>query len=421
LNYQWGRAGEFSFEQKTHRFFRLISNNPLLSEEPSLFFRLYRQLPGIHRDNTLPGEQDCMPRRTVFKIDRSKTCARWITEHSKRHVFRQQLVKPDMGRCTVIIDPVCAGHDNPGHPESHARLLAALSGVPAGIFPVIPEPASPEEVHRIHDPRYTEYLIKSCADTVLLSHLDSDTYITPRSFDAALHAAGGAITAVNRSLDGEHAFAFIRPPGHHAERARAMGFCLLNNVAIAAEHALKSVDRVAIVDWDVHHGNGTQHAFYAENRVLYCSVHQEHHFPYTGSVAETGSGPGTGFTINAPVAPGSAGADYQEIFSEIFLPALDRFRPECLIVSAGQDILSDDPLGGMNIVPGDFSVLTSLLLRAGIPLALVLEGGYGPSHGEAVSRIFSALRQPDERPLPGIPRADTQKLAGLLKKVHHLP
>jgi acetoin utilization deacetylase AcuC-like enzyme len=326
-----------------------------------------------------------------------------------------------MGRCTVIIDPACAGHDNPNHPESHARLLTALSGVPAGISPVIPIPATPEEVHRIHDPRYTEHIRQRCAETVFLYHLDSDTYITPRSFDAALHGAGGAVTAVNRSLNGEHAFAFIRPPGHHAERARAMGFCLLNNIAIAAEHALRSVDRVAIVDWDVHHGNGTQHAFYTTNRVLYCSVHQEHHFPYSGSVEEVGTGYGKGFTVNAPVEAGCTGADLEEVFSEVFLPALERFRPECLLVSDGQDILSDDPLGGMNVLPEDFSSFTSLLLRAGCPLAFVLEGGYGPSHGEAVSHIFSALRHPEEQPVPGTPKESTQKLVALLKKVHRLP
>ncbi|MHB8052716.1 MAG: histone deacetylase family protein [Methanoregula sp.] len=318
------------------------------------------------------------------------------------------------------MDPACAGHDNPGHPECHARLLTALSGVPAGISPLVPEPASLEEVHRIHDPHYTEHLRQRCAETAFLYYLDGDTYITPRSFDAALHAAGGAIAAVNRSLDGGHAFAFIRPPGHHAERARAMGFCLLNNMAIAAEHALQSVDRVAIVDWDVHHGNGTQHAFYQTNRVLYCSVHQEHHFPYSGAVEEVGTGYGKGFTINAPVEPGSTGADYAEIFSEVFLPALDRFRPECILVSAGQDILSDDPLGGMNIVPDDFSVFTSLLLRAGCPLAFVLEGGYGPSHGDAVSHIFSVLHQPEERTVSGTLKESTQKLVSLLKKVHHL-
>jgi len=326
-----------------------------------------------------------------------------------------------MGRCSVIIDPACAGHDNPVHPECHARLLTALSGVPPGISSHLPEPASPDEVHLIHDPHYTEHLRQRCAETTFLSQLDGDTYITPLSFDAALHAAGGAIAAVDRALDGEHSFAFIRPPGHHAERARAMGFCLLNNIAIAAEHALKHVDRVAIVDWDVHHGNGTQHAFYPSGRVLYCSVHQEHHFPYTGSVEETGTGAGRGFTVNAPVEAGSSGADVALVFSGVFLPVLERFRPDCLLVSAGQDILSDDPLGGMNVLPEDFSVFTSLLLHAGCPLALVLEGGYGPSHSVAISHIFSALKKPEDRTVPGTPRDSTRKLVRLLKKVHRLP
>jgi acetoin utilization deacetylase AcuC-like enzyme len=315
-----------------------------------------------------------------------------------------------MGRCSAIIDPACAGHENPHHPESNARLVTAIAGVPATVPRVVPEPATLEEIHRVHDPHYTEYLRMRCAETTPLSNLDGDTYVTPLSFDAALHAAGGAVEAVNRSLGGEHAFALIRPPGHHAERARAMGFCLLNNIAIAAEKALDSVDRVAIVDWDVHHGNGTQHAFYRSNRVLYCSVHQEYHFPYSGAVEEIGTGYGKGYTINAPVGPGSTGADYAELFTGVFLPALERFRPDTVLVSAGQ-----------NVRPEDLFLLTSLLLRAGCPLALVLEGGYGPSHGEAIAQIFSAFHHPAAEASPGTPGTATGKLVSLLKKVHRLP
>jgi acetoin utilization deacetylase AcuC-like enzyme len=200
-----------------------------------------------------------------------------------------------------------------------------------------------------------------------------------------------------------------------------MGFCLLNNAAIAATHALLSVDRVAIIDWDVHHGNGTQHIFYRSDRVLYCSVHQEGIFPYSGGVEESGSSAGLGYTINAPLAAGSTVADYQLIFAEIFSPALRRHRPDLVIISAGQDILSDDPLGWMQIRPEDFGILTGLIHDAADrSLAFVLEGGYGPSHGEAVQFMISALKREHEKVIPENLQASpsTRALVSQLKKIH---
>ena len=200
-----------------------------------------------------------------------------------------------------------------------------------------------------------------------------------------------------------------------------MGFCLMNNVAIAAAKALTLVDRVAIIDWDVHHGNGTQDIFSASNRVLYCSVHQSGLFPHTGAPGETGTGAGKGFSVNAPLAAGSGGADYSCVFREVFLPLLERMKPDLVLVSAGQDTLSDDPVGGMNLVPEDLGYLTALLLDAtSQPLALVLEGGYGPSHGEAVRSVFNALngsREGEMRQKPGTP---TLQLVSALKKLHRL-
>jgi acetoin utilization deacetylase AcuC-like enzyme len=201
-----------------------------------------------------------------------------------------------------------------------------------------------------------------------------------------------------------------------------MGFCLFNNVAIAAHKALEQVDRVAIVDWDVHHGNGTQNAFYLSNRVMVCSIHQSPLFPYSGRVEEIGNGTGKGFTINAPLPSGSSIADYHCVFSEVFIPALERFKPGALIISAGQDIMADDPLGGMNIRPEDFAVLTGLLTHISVPaLALVLEGGYGPSHGQAISHIYAGLKRSGEVPEADSPRPVTRKTVDLLKKIHRLP
>lgn len=328
------------------------------------------------------------------------------------------------GRCSAITSPAGSGHDHPAHPECNSRLQEALSGVPAGIPYRTAEPADEKDVHRVHTPWYTRWLRQRCEAATVPGYLDADTYVTRYSYDAALNAAGAAIFAAERTLDGEHAFALVRPPGHHAEHDRAMGFCLLNNAAIAAAHSLESVQRVAIVDWDVHHGNGTEHAFYGTDRVLYCSVHQEHIFPYSGSTVERGIGAGSGYTLNAPLAAGSGIADFHAVFAKAFVPAIERFRPEVLIVSAGQDTLIDDPLGGMSLVPKDFGVLTRLLMQASdCPLALVLEGGYGPSHGEAVASIFSALRsgkRPGEEIPAGTPVKSTNDTVSELEQHLHL-
>jgi acetoin utilization deacetylase AcuC-like enzyme len=201
-----------------------------------------------------------------------------------------------------------------------------------------------------------------------------------------------------------------------------MGFCLINNVAVAAKKALEHGNTIAIVDWDAHHGNGTQNSFYGTDRVLYCSVHQEHFFLYSGTVDEVGAGAGKGYTINAPLQAGSTIADYYHVFSEIFVPAIERFSPDVMIVSAGQDILFDDPIGRMRIRPVDFEPLTRMLVRAaGVPLALVLEGGYSPSHGAAVQHIFAGLTSDGTVNAPGIPSERTQKIVSWLKSEHRIP
>jgi acetoin utilization deacetylase AcuC-like enzyme len=327
-----------------------------------------------------------------------------------------------MGRCSIIIDPICAGHDHSWHPESNSRLVNVCSGIPKDILRLNSEPALLADIERVHDPHYLSRLEQRCAATTTVAWMDPDTYITHHSFDAALHAAGAAIAAVERSKDGEHCFALVRPPGHHAEYDHAMGFCLINNVAIAAKKALDTVDKVAIVDWDVHHGNGTQNCFYGTDRVLYCSVHQEYIFPYSGSVYEVGAGEGKGYTINAPLRSGSTIADYYHVFSEIFVPVIERFSPDVMIISAGQDFLYDDPLGMMQIQPKDLELLTRIIARAaGVPLALVLEGGYSPSHGAAVHHIFAALTSEDgEINAPGLPSERTHRLVLWLKTVNRL-
>ncbi|HUK38791.1 MAG TPA: histone deacetylase [Methanomicrobiales archaeon] len=320
-------------------------------------------------------------------------------------------------QCGVITGEIFCHHHLDGHPERRDRLRLAVSGVPRAARRLAPVGASPAELERVHRREYLAWLQGVATGEC---YIDFNTYICPDSYEVARFAAGSAALAGREALDGHHCFAMVRPPGHHAGPSNARGYCLLNNVAVAAADALGSVDRVAIVDWDLHHGNGTQEIFYHSDRVLFCSVHQAGGFPGSGAAAETGSGPGQGFTLNAPLAAGCGIADYRLVFSEVFCPALERFGPDLLIVSAGQDALSDDPKAVMRLSPDDYGTLTRMLLEAtDLPLALALEGGYGPSLGLAVGAIFRALGGRAVPTEPSVPAAaTTHDLVRILKRAH---
>ncbi len=294
----------------------------------------------------------------------------------------------------VITGEIFAGHNDPHHPESQERLEQACAGVPESVRRIAPEPAGVKDLLRVHTPEHVAGIRERCSRCSPggVCYLDVDTYVTSRSFEVALYAAGAACRVVDCARSGEHAFALVRPPGHHATRARSMGFCLFNNAAVATAKALLETDLIAIVDWDVHHGNGTQQIFYGSDRVLYISLHQAGIFPGTGWPDERGGGVGTGYTVNLPLEWGSGGADYDLVFERVVCPTVEAFRPDVLVVSAGFDASSGDPLGSMRLEPIDYGRMVQRLLSVydgGI--ALLLEGGYGPSCREAVSRVYEGL------------------------------
>jgi acetoin utilization deacetylase AcuC-like enzyme len=286
----------------------------------------------------------------------------------------------------VFSDPLFLAHDpGPGHPESAARLRAILDDFAANPVPGVvqraPRPATDEEILAVHSPDYFAAL-RSYAGR--LARLDADTISSPSSFAAARLAAGAAVGAVEAVWSGQAANAFVwaRPPGHHAEQGQAMGFCLLNNVAIAAEAARRlGAERVMIVDWDVHHGNGTQHLFERRRDVLYASSHQHPLYPGTGAATEIGRGAGEGFTVNCALPAGQDDADFGAVFHELFLPVGQAFRPDLVLVSAGFDAHVHDPLGGMAVTERGFAAMCSALQdlaasACGGKLVLLLEGGY---------------------------------------------
>ncbi|MGQ9586320.1 MAG: histone deacetylase family protein [Anaerolineae bacterium] len=287
-----------------------------------------------------------------------------------------------------VYDPIFLEHDLRGHPENRERLrqiMEALEGhgVLRDMVQVPAVPVSLERLQRVHSPAYVEQVRRISERGG--GSLDPDTYVSRRSYEAALAAAGGLVALTEAVLAGEleNGFALVRPPGHHAERDEGMGFCLFNNVAVAALAALEEhrLERVLIVDFDVHHGNATQNTFYRDPRVLYFSTHQYPYYPGTGHWREIGEGPGQGYTVNVPLSAGVGDEGYQAIFDELLFPLAERYQPELILVSAGYDAHWNDPLAGMLLSVSGYAHLARTLVAlaqevCGGRLVFTLEGGY---------------------------------------------
>jgi acetoin utilization deacetylase AcuC-like enzyme len=270
----------------------------------------------------------------------------------------------------------------PGHPErpERAEVFDAVVRAWRDRGPEIVEPraATREELLRVHSAEHVRMISETNGRAAML---DPDTFTSPESYEVALLAAGAAVQAAEYALDTrDTAFALVRPPGHHAERDRPMGFCLFNNVAVAAAAALaRGLSRVAVVDIDVHHGNGTQWMFYEDPRVLYVSTHQYPFYPGTGAASEIGRGEGEGYTVNVPLEAGATDADYALVYLSI-ANVLEHYAPELLLISAGYDAHEDDPLASMRVSTAGYAAVIGILrgagVRVGCPLALVTEDGY---------------------------------------------
>ncbi|MDQ3759884.1 MAG: histone deacetylase [Actinomycetota bacterium] len=289
-------------------------------------------------------------------------------------------------------------HDTGGHPENAGRIRAVSDAVDrasiAGLTEAEPPRASPEQLGRAHDPDHVLALAAFCASGGGM--IDMDTVASEGSWEAALRASGGACDAVERMLQGEDraAFCAFRPPGHHAERARAMGFCLTNHVAVAAEHARSlGAERVLIFDWDVHHGNGTEQIFKASSEVLYASIHQAPLYPGTGDISYTGEGEGEGFTVNLPVPAGAGDELFRALVDHVVVPIAREHSPGLIAISAGFDGHRSDPLASCLVTEDGFramaAAMTGVAAELGAPLLVCLEGGYDP--GALASSVVATL------------------------------
>jgi acetoin utilization deacetylase AcuC-like enzyme len=291
------------------------------------------------------------------------------------------------------------------HVESPERLTAIVEKVKASPVArslefIVAEPAEPSWIERVHDRDYVTGILSLEIDNAVV--LDwGDTVATPASIDAALHAAGAGVQGARLVLEGKlsSAFCAVRPPGHHAERNRAMGFCIFNNIAVAATELIEGqgLERVAIVDWDVHHGNGTERIFIEDEKVQYISLHQYPHYPGTGHADTVGTGSGAGFNLNIPMGTGAGDHEYLEAFESIVIPALDEFEPQFILISAGFDAHGDDPLSGTLLTSDAFGSMTTMLKGCAERhcegrIVSMLEGGYDlDALAESAERHIAAL------------------------------
>jgi acetoin utilization deacetylase AcuC-like enzyme len=339
----------------------------------------------------------------------------------------------------LVYDPIYLEHDTGGHVENRHRLeettaLLKQSQLMSKVVALSPRPASIDELLLVHAQEHISHVENVCQKGG--GWLDADTVTCPASYEAALYAAGGLLCGVDAVMRGEvdSAFALVRPPGHHATYLRAMGFCLFNNITIAAKYALKNyhLERILIADFDVHHGNGTQETFYSDPQVLYFSTHEYPFYPGTGAIDESGHGAGKGATVNAPLPAHCGDSEYLRIFEEILVPVARRYQPQLILVSAGYDPHWADQIAMMEVSVDGFAQMVSILKQlaqelCGGKLILALEGGY---HLQALSYSIKATLEVllgiprTEEPLgkaPGARRAPSiEPIVEAVKKVHGL-
>jgi acetoin utilization deacetylase AcuC-like enzyme len=334
-----------------------------------------------------------------------------------------------MAPVLLLTDERLLEHDTgTWHPERAARLRSVLNGVDGaglddGVERRRPREATRDELTRVHVPELVDALERFCAQGG--GELDADTVVVAASWEAALLAAGSGLSAVEALEAGEATAAFcaVRPPGHHATPRRPMGFCLFNNVAITAAHLASRGEKVMIVDWDAHHGNGTQEAFYDDGRVLFVSMHQFPFYPGTGDLTEIGRGAGEGFTVNLPFPAGTPGDTYRAAIEEVVVPAAERFAPDWVLVSAGFDGHRDDPLTDLGLSAGDYADLTGRVVCLAAPGRRIcfLEGGYDlDALARSTTACVGALAGEELRPEPVTSGIVGRTVVDQVRSLHHL-